>query len=36
VDENGYRAGFMQMIDLAAALDPEPFCTAPEGNRNCR
>jgi Ca-activated chloride channel family protein len=35
-DENGYRAGFMQMIDLAAALDPEPFCTAPEGNRNCR
>jgi Ca-activated chloride channel family protein len=38
-DENGYRAEFMQLIDMAKALVPEteePFCTAPEGNRNCR
>ncbi|KQW78335.1 hypothetical protein ASC89_16250 [Devosia sp. Root413D1] len=38
-DENGYRAEFMQLIDMARSLAPEteePFCTAPEGNRNCR
>ncbi|OEO29606.1 hypothetical protein VW23_024820 [Devosia insulae DS-56] len=38
-DENGYRAEFMQLIDMAKSLAPEteePFCTAPEGNRNCR
>ncbi len=38
-DENGYRAEFMQLIDMAKSLVPEteePFCTAPEGNRNCR
>jgi Ca-activated chloride channel family protein len=35
-DEYGYRAEFVQLLDLAAALDPEPFCTAPDGNRNCR
>jgi Ca-activated chloride channel family protein len=35
-DDNGYRAEFVQLLDLAATLDPEPFCTAPEGNRNCR
>lgn len=38
-DENGYRAEFMQLIDMAKVLVPEteePLCTAPEGNRNCR
>ncbi|MBN9364558.1 MAG: hypothetical protein BGO83_11365 [Devosia sp. 66-14] len=35
-DENGYRAEFMQLIDMARSLVPEPLCTAPEGNRNCR
>ncbi len=35
-DENGYRAEFVQLIDMAKALVPDPFCTAPEGNRNCR
>lgn len=38
-DENGYRAEFMQLIDMARSLAPEteePLCTAPEGNRNCR
>lgn len=38
-DENGYRAEFMQLIDMAKSLVPEteePFCTAPEGNANCR
>ncbi|CAN7672171.1 VWA domain-containing protein [Devosia sp. LjRoot16] len=38
-DENGYRAEFMQLIDMAKSLAPEteePLCTAPEGNRNCR
>jgi len=38
-DENGYRAEFMQLIDMAKSLVPEteePLCTAPEGNRNCR
>ncbi|MGV3490147.1 MAG: vWA domain-containing protein [Devosia sp.] len=35
-DENGYRAEFIQLVDVAAALQPEPLCTAPEGNRNCR
>ncbi|WP_423066770.1 vWA domain-containing protein [Devosia sp. CN2-171] len=38
-DENGYRAEFVQMIDMAKALvrdSEEPLCTAPEGNRNCK
>ncbi len=35
-DESGYRAEFMQLIDAAASLQPDPLCTAPEGNRNCR
>jgi Ca-activated chloride channel homolog len=35
-DAQGYRAEFVQLIDLAAALRPDPLCTAPEGNRNCR
>ena len=36
-DENGYRAEFMQLIDMAKSLVPEtgePVCT--EGNGNCR
>ena len=35
-DENGYRAEFVQMIDMAKALAPDLVCTASEGNRNCR
>jgi Ca-activated chloride channel family protein len=35
-DEAGYRAEFMQLIDMARTLDPDPFCTAPPENRNCR
>jgi len=35
-DENGHRAEFIQLVNLANALDPDPLCTAPEGNRNCR
>jgi Ca-activated chloride channel family protein len=38
-DEKGYRAEFMQLIDMAKSLAPEteePLCTAPEGNANCR
>jgi Ca-activated chloride channel family protein len=35
-DEAGYRAEFMQLIDMARTLDPDPLCTAPPGNRNCR
>jgi len=35
-DEKGYRAEFMQLVDMATTLMPEPLCTAPEGNRNCR
>jgi Ca-activated chloride channel family protein len=35
-DESGYRAEFMQLIDGAAVLMPDPLCTAPPENRNCR
>ncbi len=35
-DENGYRAEFMQLIDMAKTLAPDQFrCTAPPENRNC-
>jgi Ca-activated chloride channel family protein len=35
-DEAGYRAEFMQLIDMARTLEPDPLCTAPPQNRNCR